>query len=145
MVGQALTLFLEKQCDGTRESLKYLYTKTCTITNKQEELEPSVQWQDCSFVEVTEMWWDGSHDWSAALEGHRPWRKERRSWRGGVVALYVREQQGWTELCLGMGDEPDECLWDRISRQTNMGNIVMGVCYRQHDQEEVDEAFYRQL
>lgn len=43
MVGQALTLFLEKQCDGTRESLKYLYTKTCTITNKQEELEPSVQ------------------------------------------------------------------------------------------------------
>lgn len=40
MVGQALTLFLGKQHDGTRGSLKY--TKTCTIVNKWEELEASV-------------------------------------------------------------------------------------------------------
>ena len=45
----------------------------------------------------------------------------------------MREQQGCIELCLGMGDEPTESLWDRISRQTNMGNIVMAVCYRLHD------------
>ena len=57
----------------------------------------------------------------------------------------MREQQGCIELCLGMGDEPAESLWDRISRQMNMGNMVTGVCYKPHDQEEADEAFFTQL
>lgn len=71
MVGQSLTLFLGKQCDWGG-SLKYLYTKTCSIANKQEDLEVCVQLKDCSLIGVTEMWWDSPHNWSAALEGYRP-------------------------------------------------------------------------
>lgn len=37
-------------------------------------------------------------------------------------------------------DEPTESLRVRIREQTNMTNIVLGACYTQPDQEEVDEA-----
>lgn len=44
-----------------------------------------------------------------------------------------------------MDDEPAEILWVSITEQTNMGDIVVGVCYRWHEQEEqMDEAFCRQ-
>lgn len=42
------------------------------------------------------------------------------------------------ELCLGMGDKPAETLWVRVSRRTNMGNIVVGGCYILSDWKEVD-------
>ncbi|KAK4829693.1 hypothetical protein QYF61_006068 [Mycteria americana] len=38
-----------------------------------------------------------------------------------------------------MDDEPIESLWVRIKRQTNLGNVVVGVCYRTPYQEEVDD------
>jgi len=34
--------------------------------------------------------------------------------------------------------------WVRISWQTNVGGVVVAVCYRVPDEEEVD-AFFRQL
>lgn len=54
------------------QSLKYLYTRTYSIENKQEELEVHVKLQNCSLIGVTEMWQVNSQDWSAALEGYRP-------------------------------------------------------------------------
>lgn len=39
-----------------------------------------------------------------------------------------------------MGDETVENFWVRIRGQTNMGNIVMGVCYRQLDWDLHEEA-----
>lgn len=48
------------------------------------------------------------------------------------------------ELCPAMGLEPADRLWVRISEQTKVDNIVVGVCYRPHNQEEVDEVFFRQ-
>ena len=48
------------------------------------------------------------------------------------------------EFCLGMGDEPTESLWVKFSRQTNMGDIVMVVCYKLPDWGKVEETF-RQL
>lgn len=47
--------------------------------------------------------------------------------------------------CLEMADETDESLWVRIRGQTNMDNIMMTVCYRLLDQEDVGEAFFSQL
>ena len=45
-----------------------------------------------------------------------------------------------------MEGEQVESLWVKIKGQPNMGDTVVGVCYRPPDQEEeVDEAFYRQL
>ena len=43
------------------------------------------------------------------------------------------------ELCLGMDDVLAGNLWVGIIRQTNVGNVVVGVHYRLPDQE-VDEA-----
>lgn len=37
-------------------------------------------------------------------------------------------------------NDPNESMWARICRSTNVGNIVVGTCYRLPDQEEVDEA-----
>lgn len=50
------------------------------------------------------------------------------------------------ELCLKTDEEPPESLWVRISGQTHMDNIAVGVCYIPPGQEEdVDEAFFRQV
>jgi len=58
----------------------------------------------------------------------------------------VREQLECIELCLGVDEEPVNSLLVRIKRQAHMGDAVVGVHYRPPDQEEeVDEAFYRQL
>jgi len=96
-------------------------------------------------VAITETWRDNSHDWHAVTDGYRPFRKDRPTRRGGGVALYVREQLECIELGLG-ADEQVESLWVRIKRQAHMGDIMVGVYYRPPDQEEeVDEAFYRQL
>lgn len=90
-----------------------------SVGNKQEELEV------CMCV-VTGLrhhqhhrtWWDSWQDWNAALGGYRPSRKDRGQ-KGGV-ALYVKEQQGGTELC------PAENYWVRIRRQATTGNIKVG-------------------
>ena len=49
-------------------------------------------------------------------------------------------------LLLGANKEQVESLWFRIKGQAHKGDITVGVYYRPPDQEEeVDEAFYRQL
>lgn len=60
------------------------------------------------------------------------------------VALYVKGQLEFIELCLGTGQEPGKSLRVKISRQTNMGTTVVGICYRLPDQEDIDDAFFRQ-
>jgi len=86
------------------------------------------------------------HDRHAVMDGYRLFRKDRPTRRGGGVALYVREQLKSTELCLGAGEKRVESLWVRIKGESHMGDIIVGVYYRPPDQEEeVDEAFYRQL
>jgi len=73
-------------------------------------------------------------------------RKDRPTRRGGGVALYVREQQECIEICLGTDEEGVESLWVRIKGQPDMGDVIVGVHYRPPDQEEeVEEAFYKQL
>jgi len=114
--------------------------------NKQEELEATIQQDGYDLVAITETWWDSSHDWHAVMDGYRLFRKDRPTRRGGGVALYVREQQECIELCLGADEKRVESLWFRIKGQSHMGDDIVGVYYRPPDQEEeVDEAFYRQL
>lgn len=77
------------------------------------------------------MWWDISHDWSAAVDENRLSKKDRAGRKAWGVAPHVREQQGYVELCLGMDDGPAE------SRLGLVGDVVLGVCCRLPDQEEV--------
>lgn len=93
--------------------------------NKYEEVEICVK--GCN-VRITEMRWDCSQDCSAARKGCRLGRQ------GGGVALCVRAQLEYIELCLGM--EPAESLRVSITKQTNMGDVLVAVCYRWSEQEE---------
>ncbi|KAK4813675.1 hypothetical protein QYF61_019568 [Mycteria americana] len=138
-----------KGCSSMKETqttaqLKCLYTNAHSMGNKQEELEAIVHQENYDMVAITEMWWDDSHNWSAAMDGYKLFRRDRRGRRGGGVALYVRECLDSLEL--NDGDDRMECLWVRISGKANKADIVVGVCYRPPNQdEETDELFYKQL
>jgi len=48
-----------------------------SVGNKQEELEATVQQDSYDLVTITETWWDDSHDWSAAVNGYKVFRRGR--------------------------------------------------------------------
>ncbi|KAK4825020.1 hypothetical protein QYF61_023024 [Mycteria americana] len=124
--------------------LKCLYTNARSMGNKQEELEAIVHQENYDMVAITETWWGDSHNWSAAMDGYKLFRRDRQGRRGGGVALYVRESLDSLEL--DDGDDRVECLWVRIRGKANKADIVVGVCYRPPNQdEETDELFYKQL
>lgn len=92
---------------------------------------------------------------------HTAWGTNRRNYRS-VCSHRTTVSSGSqrcagiahvTECChacraagMGMGEEPTENLWGRISWQINLAEVVVGFCYRPPDQEEeVDEAAFRQL
>ncbi|PKU45285.1 hypothetical protein llap_4421 [Limosa lapponica baueri] len=62
--------------------------------NKQEELEASMLLESYDLVAITETWWDKSHDWSAAINGYKLFRRDRRGRRGGGIVLYIKK---WLE------------------------------------------------
>ncbi|KAK4810520.1 hypothetical protein QYF61_004483 [Mycteria americana] len=89
--------------------------------NKQE-WEAIVQLENYDVIAITETWWDDSHNWSAATDGYKPFRRDRQGRRGGGVALYLRE---WFDcLELDDGDERDEGLSARIRGKANKADIM---------------------
>ncbi|KAK4821712.1 hypothetical protein QYF61_027784 [Mycteria americana] len=138
-----------KGCSSMKETrvtaqLKCLYTNARSMGNKQEELEAIVHQENYDMVAITETWWGDLHNWSAAMDGYKLFRRDRRGRRGGGVALYVKECLDSLEL--DDGDDRVECLWVRIRGKANKADIVVGVCYRPPNQdEETDELFYKQL
>ncbi|GAB0183522.1 hypothetical protein GRJ2_000817500 [Grus japonensis] len=90
------------------------------------------------------MRWDDSHDWSAAMDGYKLFRRDRQGRRGSGVALYVRDCFNCIELndC----DDKAQCLWVRMRGKANKADILLGVCYRPPNRrEEVGEVFYKWL
>ncbi|PKU49574.1 rna-directed dna polymerase from mobile element jockey-like [Limosa lapponica baueri] len=75
-----------KKVAGPVAQLKCFYTNACSMSNKQE-LEDIVQQKNYDVVTITETWWDDSHDWSAALDGYKLFRRDRQG-----------EEVGW--LCM---------------------------------------------
>ncbi|KAM9628635.1 uncharacterized protein ACIBXB_017819 [Morphnus guianensis] len=134
-----------KKVAGSIAQLKCIYTNARSMGNEQEELESIVQQENCDIVAITETWWDDSHNWSAAMDGYKLFRRDRQGRRGCVVVLHVRECFD----CLELNDDDDgrvECLWVRIGGKANKADIMVGVCYRPPNQdEEADEIFYKQL
>ncbi|KAJ7422538.1 mitochondrial fission process protein 1 [Pitangus sulphuratus] len=121
-----------------------MHTNAHSMDNKQEELEATVQQESYDVVAITETWWNDTHDWSAALDGYKCFRRDRRGRRVGGVAQYVRQSLGSLEL--EVSDDKVECLWVRIRGKANKADILVGVSYRprNHD-EEADELFYKLL
>jgi len=104
----------------------------------------SLCWKKYDIVAITEMWWDILHNWSAAMDGYKLFRRDRQGRRGSGAALYVSECSDCLEL--DEGDNRFECLWVRRREKFNKTNIRVGVCYRPPNQdEETDEIFYSQL
>ncbi|KAK4810488.1 hypothetical protein QYF61_004268 [Mycteria americana] len=112
----------------TTAQLKCLYTNARSMGNKQEELEAIVHQENYDMVAITETWWGDSHNWTAAMDGYKLLRRDRRGRRGGGVALYVRECLDSLEL--DDGDDRVECLWVRIRGKANKADIVLGEASR---------------
>ncbi|TRZ07386.1 hypothetical protein HGM15179_019724 [Zosterops borbonicus] len=121
-----------------------MYTNARSMGNKQEDLEAMVQQQSYDVVTIMETWWDDSHKWSAALDGYKLFRRDRKGRRDGGVALNIRE--ALDAMDIETNDNAVECLWVRIKGKANKADIVLGACYRPPSQEEdVDNLFYKQL
>jgi len=78
------------------------------------------------------------------VDGYKLFRRDRQGRRGSGVALCVRECFD----CIELNDYDDkvECLWVKTRGRANKADILLRVCYRPPNQdEEVDEAFYKQL
>ncbi|GAB0208733.1 hypothetical protein GRJ2_003339000 [Grus japonensis] len=102
--------------------------------------------QGYDLIGITEMWWNGSYDWSVGMEGYRHFRKDRQGRQGEDVSFYVNDQLEGMELHLGMDEELTKSLWVRIKGRAGTGDITVGVCYRPLDQgDRADEALYRQI
>jgi len=124
--------------------LKCIYTNVCSMGNKQEELEAIVQQDSYDLVANTVMWWDDSHDWSAAMDGYKLFRRDRGGKRAGGVSLYVRDSFD----CMKLNDCDDkvECLSVKTRGNANKADIQLGVFYRPPNQEiEAEEVFYKRL
>ena len=75
----------------------------------------------------------GQHSWSAAVNGYKPFRRDRQGRKGSGVALYVKESFDCLEL--DDGDDRVECLWVRVRAKVNKADIMVGVCYRPPNQD----------
>jgi len=77
-------------------------------------------------VALTETWWDESHDWSAAIDGHRMFRRDRRGKRGGGIALHINKCIEHKELSLRSSHKQVESLQVRIRDRGNKRNLAVG-------------------
>ena len=117
----------------------------CTQHGQQKIRVEAIVWQaSYDLVAITETRGPCSHDWSAAMDGYKLFRKDRQGRRGSGVALYVKECFEVTELMTG--DNKVESLWVKIRGRADKADILVGICYRPPNQdEETDELFYEQL
>lgn len=69
--------------------------------NKQEEMEAIVWQANCDIVTNAEIWWDHSHDWTAAMDAYKLIRRDRQLRRGSGMALYIREYLNVVEIRVG--------------------------------------------
>jgi len=103
---------------------------TCSMGNKQEELEATMLLESYDLTALTETQWDESHDWSVAIEGYRLFRRDRWGKRGEGLAPYIKKPIQCEELSLKNSHEYVERLWVRIRDGGEKGNLVVGVYYR---------------
>ncbi|PKU34390.1 rna-directed dna polymerase from mobile element jockey-like [Limosa lapponica baueri] len=73
-------------------------------------------------VAITETWWDDGHNWNAAMDGYKLFRRNRQGRRGRGVALYIRECFDCIEL--DSCDDKVECLWLHIPKDTAWKNPI---------------------
>jgi len=101
--------FLQKKVAGSTAQPKCIYTNARSTGKKQNEVEATVQLENCYRIAVTDTWWDDPHNWSVSMDGYKLFRGDRQRRRGDGVTLGVAVCFGYVEL--DGGDERVECLW----------------------------------
>ncbi|XP_059582419.1 uncharacterized protein LOC132250144 [Alligator mississippiensis] len=126
--------------------LKCLYTNAHSMENKQEELAFLLANTNPYIVELTETWWDPTHDWVVNIKGYWLYRQDRKGRKGGDVALYVKEQYTSSANSIRPEVGQTEVLWVRIQGGQEERDLTVGVYYRPPNQgEELDQEFSGQL
>lgn len=61
----------------SKAQLKCLDTSACSMRNEQQELENRVQFESYDLITITEMWWNGSHNWNSMIQGCKLFKRDR--------------------------------------------------------------------
>jgi len=130
--------------EGLGADLTHLYTISCSMRNKQDELKALVCSPSGDIICISETWWNESHNWSAGMEGYRLFKRGSQGRRGRGAALYVTERFDCTAFTVE--DDMVESLWVRIRGMENKADVVAGVYYQSSSQDDsTDGLFCRQL
>lgn len=69
---------LSKKVTWPTTQLICLYTSTCSVGSKEEELEAIMVMESHDTLPITVTWWDKSHDWSVAVDCYKLFRRDRK-------------------------------------------------------------------
>lgn len=94
----------------------------CSLGNKQGKEELHEWSHNYTVVGATEVWWDGSHNWSAAADRYTPQERQTRR----VCAISVKEQLRCMELFYGTSDWLGESLWSASVERPVKDRILQG-------------------
>ena len=83
-----------------------------------------MQLENYDLREVTEMWWDNSHDQSVTIGSYK---RDRQGRRGRGFALYLKSCIECGELPLRNSHEQVESLRVKVRDWTNKGHLVVRV------------------
>ncbi|KAF4805043.1 RNA-directed DNA polymerase from mobile element jockey-like protein [Turdus rufiventris] len=72
-----------------------------------------VQQESYDVVTILEMWGDDSHSWSAALDGYKLFRRDRKGRRVKGVDLYIKVAQ--KAMDIETNDDKVKCLWSWLT------------------------------
>lgn len=114
--GQGYDQAARDQPSGSRLVMRAKPLPSHSMGSKNKELEAPVRQESYIFA-IMETWWDDSHDWSAAMDTSKPFRRHRQSRRGGGVELHG----------------PVSKIRGKVSRVDLM---VVGVCFIPPNQDE---------
>lgn len=72
-----------------------LSTHACRMSNKQEELEATVQLANYNQITITKTWWNESHEWSTSTDGCKMLQRDPQRRSGETAALCVKKKIDW--------------------------------------------------
>jgi len=75
------------------------------------------------------------------MDGYQLFKRDRQGRKGGGVAVYVKQECEHMEI--NDGDDRVESSWVRIKAKASKTDIIVGVCYRPPNLDEVvDKTLY---